>query len=235
MNHARIGTFGAMTWFDRSVDRRRFWETGGQYRRSDHPVPALFATQRVDYLQRIGVLDGVRTLLDVGAGNGFSSAYYPPSIRVVACDFAAAMLATNPVRSRVRSVAQCLPFGDRTFDVATCWELLHHADDPVAVVREMQRVARRVVLFEPNRIHPGHLWLGITRLEERGTFRFTPAYLRRVVRSAGGNIRIHMRCGLLFPNVTPLPIARVLIRLPFRAPLIGISQLIVAEPRTTPA
>jgi SAM-dependent methyltransferase len=191
---------------------------------------ALFAAQRVAYLQRTGVLGGVRTLLDVGAGNGFSSAHYPPSIHVVACDFADGMLAANPVRDRVRSLAQRLPFRERTFDLATCWELLHHADDPIAVVREMLRVSRRVVIFEPNRIHPGQLWLGATRAEERALLRFTPRHLQRLVRRAGGTVRTHVRCGLLFPNVTPLEIARILIRLPFRAPVVGISQLVVAEP-----
>jgi SAM-dependent methyltransferase len=211
-------------------DQRPFWERGGLYRQSDHPVVALFAGQRVAYLQRTGVLGGVRTLLDVGAGNGFSSAHYPTSIRVVACDFAGGMLAANPVRDRVRSLAHRLPFREGTFDLATCWELLHHADDPVAVVREMLRVSRRVVIFEPNRIHPGHLWLGATRTEERACLRFTPGHVRRLVQRAGGTVRTHVRCGLLFPNITPLALARLFVRLPFRAPVVGISQLIVAEP-----
>ena len=207
-------------------DQRDFWETGGIYRRSDHPVVALFAGQRIAYLERTGALDGVRMLLDVGAGNGFSSAHYPPSIGVVADG----MLATNPARDRVRSLAYQLPFRDGTFDVATCWEVLHHADDPVAVVREMLRVSRRIIVFEPNRIHPGQLWLGLTRIEERATLRFTPGHLRRIVGRAGGRVRTHVRCGLLFPNITPLGAARLLVRLPFRSPVIGISQLVVAEP-----
>src|SRR5262245_11016221 len=166
-----------------------FWESGGRYRPSDHPVVALFARQRVAYLQRTGVLGGVRTLLDVGAGNGFSSAFYPTSIHVVACDFADTMLVANPIRDRVRSHAHRLPFPEHRFDLATCWELLHHADDPVAVVREMLRVSRRVVIFEPNRIHPGQLWLGVSRTEERACLRFTPGHLRRMVQRAGGTIR----------------------------------------------
>jgi hypothetical protein len=39
-----------------------------------------------------------------------------------------------------------------------------------------------------------------------------------------------VRCGLLFPNITPLPIARLLARLPYRVPLVAISQLVIAEP-----
>lgn len=211
-------------------EQHGFWETGGLYRRSDHPVVELFARQRVGFLAARGLLDGVGTLLDVGAGSGFSSAYYPASIRVVACDYAAGMLAGNPTRDRVRCAAAPLPFEDRAFDVVTCWELLHHLDDPVAALREMWRVAaRRIVVFEPNRSNPGHLVLGLTRREERRSLRFSPGHLRRLVQAATARRVRPQRCGLFFPNVTPLPLARALVRLPYRVPLIAISQLVVLE------
>lgn len=212
------------------MDQRGFWEAGGIYRPSDHPVAALFARQRIAYLCTLGVLDDVRSLLDVGAGSGLSSAYYPPAVRVAACDYAAGMLAGNPVRDKLRCAADRLPFRDASFDAVSCWELLHHLDDPVAAIREMLRVARRrVLMFEPNRINPGQIWLGLTRDNERATLRFSPRHLRRLVRRAGGTVRRQVRCGLLFPNVTPLPAARLLARLPYRVPLVAISQMVVAE------
>lgn len=206
-----------------------FWEAGGIYRPSAHPVVALFARQRVRYLTALGLLADVRSLLDVGAGSGFSSGYYPAHVRVVAVDYAAGMLTGNPVRDKVRSSAYRLPFPDRTFDVVSCWELLHHLDRPVDAVREMLRVARRrILVFEPNRLNPGHLCLAMLRENERQALRFSPRHLRRLVTAAGGRIRLHVRCGLLFPNVTPLPLARLLVRLPYRVPVIAISQLVVA-------
>ena len=211
-------------------EQHAFWETGGLYRRSDHPVVELFARQRVAYLTERGLLADVRTLLDVGAGSGFSSAYYPDAIRVVATDYAAGMLAGNPVRDRVRASATDLPFADGAFDVVGCWELLHHLDDPVAALRDMWRVARRrLILFEPNRINPGHVVLGLTRTEERKSLLFSPGHVRRLVRAATGRTVHPQRCGLLFPNVTPLPLAKLLVRLPYRVPLIAISQLVVVE------
>jgi len=216
-------------------EQRAFWESGGIYRPSDHPVVELFARQRVGFLTATGVLDGIRSVLDVGAGTGFSSAYYPAGLRVVACDYAAGMLDHNPVDERVRCSACALPFASRQFDAVACWELLHHLDDPVAALREMSRVARRrVILFEPNRINPGHIYLGLTRDEERHSLRFSPRHLRRLARAAGASVVRHVRCGLLFPNITPLPLARVLVRMPFRVPLIGISQLMVLEPAGRP-
>jgi hypothetical protein len=117
-----------------------------------------------------------------------------------------------------------------------CWELLHHLDDPVGAVREMHRVARRrVIIFEPNRINPGHIVLGLTRTNERESLRFSPGHVRRLVRAAGLGITRQERCGLLFPNITPAAVARALVKLPFRVPVIGISQLIVIEKGTSPA
>ena len=207
-----------------------FWEGGGLYRPSDHPVSVLFARQRIDYLSSLGVFDAVETILDIGAGNGLSSRYYPRQIRVTACDRAAGMLDQNPVAQRLRCSATALPFTDDSFDIATCWELLHHLDDPVAAVAEMRRVARRaVVLFEPNRIHPGHIVLGLTRKSERKSLLFSPRYLRRIVDRAGGSIRLHVRGGAIFPNVTPLLLARLLAAMPYHLPIFGISQLVIVE------
>src|SRR6516225_6154982 len=135
------------------TSQRPFWETGGCYRDPEHPVVEIFARQRIRHLVASGILDGVGSVLDVGAGSGFSSAFYPRHIGVVACDGALGMLAANPVPRRVLCAADALPFPDRSFDAVTCWELLHHLDQPVAAVREMLRVAgRRVIIFEPNRI-----------------------------------------------------------------------------------
>lgn len=66
------------------TDQKTYWEDGGAYRPTHHPVVTLFARQRVAHLLRRGALEGVRTFLDVGAGTGFSSIHYPPEIHVVA-------------------------------------------------------------------------------------------------------------------------------------------------------
>lgn len=49
----------------------------------------------------------------------------------------------------VQSAAEAIPFADRSFDVVICSELLEHADNPSAVIREVHRVLR-----------PGGLFLG---------------------------------------------------------------------------
>jgi SAM-dependent methyltransferase len=47
----------------------------------------------------------------------------------------------------VAAAAQSLPFADRSFDAAMAVSTVHHWPDPVAGLREMRRVARRVVVF----------------------------------------------------------------------------------------
>jgi len=96
----------------------------------------------------------------------------------------------------------------------------------------MLRVARHnVIIFEPNRSNPGHLYLALTRANERRALVFSPGYVRRLVTAAGGIMTRQIRCGLLFPNVTPFAIARILARLPYRVPLVAISQLVIARKR----
>jgi SAM-dependent methyltransferase len=47
----------------------------------------------------------------------------------------------------VAAVAESLPFEDRSFDAAMAFATVHHWRDPIAGLREMRRVARRVVVF----------------------------------------------------------------------------------------
>ena len=162
-----------------------------------------------------------------------------PQGRVQATDAVAGMvdgLRTRIARRGLSNVTadtapmERLPYGDASFDAATCRYGLMYVDDPVAALRDMWRVARRrLIVFEPNRINPGHVVLGLTRTEERRSLLFSPGHVRRLVRAATGREVRPQRCGLLFPNVTPLPLARLLVRLPYRVPVIAISQLAVVE------
>ena len=47
----------------------------------------------------------------------------------------------------VDATAESLPFEDQSFDAAMAFATVHHWPDPLAGLREMQRVARRVVVF----------------------------------------------------------------------------------------
>jgi SAM-dependent methyltransferase len=47
----------------------------------------------------------------------------------------------------VAAVAETLPFEDQSFDAAMALSTVHHWPDPIEGLREMRRVARRVVVF----------------------------------------------------------------------------------------
>jgi ubiquinone/menaquinone biosynthesis C-methylase UbiE len=91
-------------------------------------------------------LGDAQTIVNVGAGTGN---YEPPDRDVTAVEPSAVMRAQRPADAApcVAASADSLPFEDQSFDAAMAVFTLHHWPDPIAGLREMQRVARRVVVF----------------------------------------------------------------------------------------
>ena len=91
-------------------------------------------------------LGDARTVLNVGAGTG---SYEPPDRDVTAVEPSALMRAQRPAGAApcVAAAAESLPFEDQSFDAAMAISTVHHWQDPIAGLREMRRVARRVVVF----------------------------------------------------------------------------------------
>ena len=91
-------------------------------------------------------LGDARTVLNVGAGTG---SYEPPGRDVTAVEPSALMRAQRSAGAApcVAAAAESLPFDDQSFDAAMAVSTVHHWQDPIAGLREMRRVARRVVVF----------------------------------------------------------------------------------------
>lgn len=91
-------------------------------------------------------LGDARTVLNVGAGTG---SYEPTDRDVIAVEPSGVMRAQRPAGSArcVSAAAERLPFEDQSFDAAMAFATVHHWRDPIAGLREMQRVASRVVVF----------------------------------------------------------------------------------------
>jgi SAM-dependent methyltransferase len=103
-------------------------------------------------------LGDARTILNVGAGTG---SYEPPDRHVLAVEPSALMRS-----QRLAGAAPCLagsaenlPFDDHSFDAAMAFSTVHHWQDPIAGLREMRRVARRVVVFTFDNSDPSQFWL----------------------------------------------------------------------------
>ena len=106
-------------------------------------------------------LGDARTVVNVGAGTG---SYEPPDRDVTAVEPSSIMRAQRPAGAArcVAALAESLPFQDRSFDAAMAFATVHHWQDPIAGMREMRRVARRVVVFTHDSTDAGWLhrfWL----------------------------------------------------------------------------
>ncbi|MFF3599783.1 MerR family transcriptional regulator [Kitasatospora indigofera] len=127
---------------------------GGAYTATRRSDPRIAAQIR-------DALGDARTVLNVGAGTGS----YEPSDRVVtAVEPSAVMRGQRPAGAApcVAATAESLPFDDHSFDAAMAVSTVHHWRDPIAGLREMRRVARRVVVLTFDTDEPGwqdRFWL----------------------------------------------------------------------------
>lgn len=182
-----------------------YWDFREGYRPADAPSARAFADPKAERVARWAGLAAGATILDVGAGTGhMTEAFRRRGLRVVAVDASAGMLARNPAPLRVRADAGRLPFRAGAFALAAESNLLHHVADPVAVLREMARVARgQVAAVEPNRNHPPMFLFSLLLREERKGLRFTKAHLERLAAAAGLFPERLEVTGWVYQNRTP--------------------------------
>lgn len=93
----------------------------------------------------LAALGDSRTVVNVGAGTG---SYEPTDRLVAAVEPSVEMVRQRrPGASVVRAMAECLPFATGSFDAATAILSVHHFTDMSAGLRDMKRVAHRVIVF----------------------------------------------------------------------------------------
>jgi SAM-dependent methyltransferase len=201
--------------FNRDVET-----SGGYVYALDAKLSSRLATQR--WLQlMLGLTDlKGRSVTDIGCGDGtFTVRYWDrgeprmmsaldPAIKAVVAGTAKAK--GRPIHFLVAD-GHHLPYPDNAFDVAILQGILHHDSSPEATIREAFRVAREILVLEPNGYSP--ILKVIERLsnyhrehEERS---YTAARLRGWVEAAGGRV-IKSRFGIAVPVFCPDWIARLL-------------------------
>jgi phosphatidylethanolamine/phosphatidyl-N-methylethanolamine N-methyltransferase len=110
--------------------------------------PALHAG-RIRAVQRMGIASG-DSVLEVGVGTGINVPLYPSNCTVTGIDLSSSMLekARHRIYGRMSNVrllqmdAADLKFADNSFDIVYAPYVISVVPDPLAVVREMQRVCR---------------------------------------------------------------------------------------------
>lgn len=96
----------------------------------------------------------ISSALDVGCGTGWSLKWlrtHNPSIALSGVDPSDGLLAickrSLPGATLQRANGERLPFEDNSVDLALAMGIMHHVDNPTAVISEMFRVARKAVLI----------------------------------------------------------------------------------------
>lgn len=94
------------------------------------------------------------TFLDAGCGEGFVSSYLLqrfPGLEVLGFDWnpdSVQMAADrNPEANYMVADVTQLPFDDRSFDVAGCFEVLEHLYEPEKALNELLRVSRKAIVL----------------------------------------------------------------------------------------
>ena len=109
-------------------------------------------------------------VLEVGVGTGKNLSYYPPNVKITAIDFSRHMLKRAQKRaSLLKSTVQIqnmdvehLAFPNNSFDTVFATFVFCSVPDPVAGLKELQRVCKpdgRLLLLEHMR--PGNALLGL--------------------------------------------------------------------------
>jgi SAM-dependent methyltransferase len=137
-------------------------------------------------------LGDARTVLNVGAGSG---SYEPADRQVLAVEPSAVMRAQRPADAApcIAATAERLPFVDGAFDAAMAVATTHHWRDPIAGLRELRRVAARVVVFTFDVAGLRQFWL-------------TRDYLPELAELVAGHPSLADQAQALGAKVVPVPI-----------------------------
>lgn len=144
---------------------------------------AYYDERVIEKMAEVSGVDEGMTVADIGSGTGFVAAGIAPRVgRVIAVDNSPAMLevarknlgelgATNV--ELVEGDVRALPLASDSVDAAFANMVLHHAEDPVEMLREMVRVVKPggVVAIVDEVEHPyewmreehADVWLGFAK------------------------------------------------------------------------
>lgn len=124
---------------------------GRRYATTRRPDPRIAAAIAA-------AIGDARSVVNVGAGTG---SYEPADRWVIAVEPSRRM-----IQQRVSTAAQCvqasseaLPFRDQSFEAALASLTVHHWSDWQTGIRELKRVARRIVIFTFDPREVGRFWL----------------------------------------------------------------------------
>jgi ubiquinone/menaquinone biosynthesis C-methylase UbiE len=137
---------------------------GGYLYSTNAPLSSRLAHSRISDAIMESVSFRGKTVIDIGCGDGVYTLEIlgtgqPARLHGTDLASAAVGLASHkPGAGQITfdvASAYALPFADGTFDIAHLRAVLHHMDHPELAIQEALRVARAVVVAEPNGNNPG--------------------------------------------------------------------------------
>ena len=216
-----------------SLSQLDYWESSmPNLRPPDHPVQTQFSEQRFNYLEQIIAFNQIQSAIDIGCGNGVGTVSLKKRVRdVIGLDMSGYLLKQMPNDiAAVRADATKLPLKDKSVDLSMAWELIHHIPHPENVFHEISRVTKKwVVIFEPNRWNPLQSSFSLLVSKERLGLRNTRSFLENYMKNAGLEVVHYATVGCIFPNKSPILMAKLFKLIPFKIPVIGISHLLIAK------
>lgn len=209
-----------------------------------HSTPALYQWLLADKLRRAtrpiaGIIPG-SAVLTVCGGSGMDAEFYARlGAHVISADISIGAARRTAERARrfglpivsVVADAEHLPFADRSVDVVSVHDGLHHLEDPGRALAEMARVARRAIsVTEPAdaRLTAFAIRLRLARaVEEAGNrvARMQPAVVGDSLRSSGYQIVASNRYLMYYRHV-PGRLTRVLSRRPILTVVKAVNRIV---------
>jgi SAM-dependent methyltransferase len=158
-------------------------ELGTTYRRTRSEDPVIAGHVHA-------ALGDGQPVVNVGAGTG---SYEPRDRQVIAVEPSAVMIASRPRGAApvVQATAEALPFADRSFAAGMAVWTVHHWTRPTKGLRELRRVATRVVVVTADAATMNALWLTAEYFPAMAAGRIRPEIQPEAVAAVlGGTIRI---------------------------------------------
>jgi SAM-dependent methyltransferase len=184
--------------FGRAEPEHFAWQTEGTYVADEERALVRAAFEPL----------GAR-VLDLGCGEGATLVHLGEPAGAVGVDLfepkLVAARARLPKCEFVACSALSLPFDDGRFDHVLVRDVIHHIEEPDAVLDEIARVLApggRVDVLEPCRYNPLIALHALTNVAERLELRSTPTFLERLVARRFARVTVE--------RFQPLPVHRVL-------------------------
>lgn len=157
-----------------------------------------FSEYKVKEIHRIEPQGGVKTVLDLGCGDGNSAKFfyqYFNDVQVQGIDVSAESVAVAQQRGIPNATFSVydgahVPFSDNSFDICLIATVLHHIgfEHHVALMQEVRRTLKpggRLYIFEHNPWNPVTRKVVDNCVFDKDAVLLSPPYAKRMVREAG--------------------------------------------------